>query len=214
MQKILVVILILLVSFLGSSKSFPRISLKKTKAVGKKLPNFELASRKGPLTFQTDQYVGNVSIGTPPQNFSLLFTLQCGDIFVASTDCKSCVSSVNNMYNSSKSSTFSKIYDSDTNKSVKYPYSREFPDGTDEGFFSYDTVIVSSFSATRQPIVQIQKSDGEKSWDGDGLIGLSFSNQSYYRQRTFLDSIFEQGVIKQKVFSLWFSRDQGGGIII
>ncbi|XP_015682377.1 gastricsin-like, partial [Protobothrops mucrosquamatus] len=82
-------------------------------------------------------YYGEISIGTPPQNFMVLFDTGSSNLWVPSIYCQSQSCSNHALFNPSQSSTYS---------SNGQTFSIQYGSGSLSGVFGYDTVTVSSSS--------------------------------------------------------------------
>lgn len=80
-------------------------------------------------------FAGNISIGTPEQYFAVVFDTSSSNLWVPDKSCKFCSSYHDDLYDSSKSSTYKK---NGQNFSINYGIG--MLGGTVQGFLGEDTV--------------------------------------------------------------------------
>lgn len=156
-------------------------------------------------------YYGEISIGTPPQNFSVLFDTGSSNTWVPSSLCPAsdvaCQS--HNQYKSSASSTYVPV---GTNISIVYGT------GSMEGFLSNDTVRIAGLNVTNQTFAEATaEPDGFfDSQPFDGILGLGFNTLSN-GINTPVDNMIAQGLLDKPEFSVYLRRNGSsliGGEII
>nr|XP_030708017.1 pregnancy-associated glycoprotein 2-like [Globicephala melas] len=79
-------------------------------------------------------YVGNITIGTPPQQFKVVFDTGSADLWVPSTYCDSRPCYTHNVFNPHASTTF---------RLSGFPVDLTYGSGRMVGFLGYDTVRVT-----------------------------------------------------------------------
>lgn len=156
-------------------------------------------------------YYGEISIGTPPQNFSVLFDTGSANTWVPSSQCPAsdvaCQS--HNRYNSSASSTYVPV---GTNFSIVYGT------GSMEGFLSNDTIRIAGINVTNQTFAEATAEPGGffESQPFDGILGLGFNTLSG-GINTPMDNMIAQGLLDKPEFSVYLRRNgsslMGGEII-
>jgi hypothetical protein len=104
------------------------------------------------------QYYGEVSIGTPEQQFLVVFDTGSADFWIPDSSCQShsfnCAKK--KAYDSSKSSTFA-----DITKGGKTEFSITYGSGPVEGKYSTDTVkIADDFVVEAQTFAQVESTEG------------------------------------------------------
>jgi cathepsin D len=113
----------------------------------------------------TDPTAGNITVGTPPVNFTVGFDTSSSDLFLPGIECDSTCSG-HKKYDPSRSST---------SKPVGKPFSLDFGnDGTASGAQFTDTIEIAGLTATDQTFgVATQYGDGFNSsnFPADGLLG-------------------------------------------
>lgn len=86
-------------------------------------------------------YTGLVTIGTPPQQFSVVLDTGSSDLWVASTSCIQCTSIVSNFFDPARSASFT---DTRSNVSIKYG------SGQVAGTVGIDTVSMAGYTVANQ----------------------------------------------------------------
>uniref|UniRef100_T1GQB2 Peptidase A1 domain-containing protein n=1 Tax=Megaselia scalaris TaxID=36166 RepID=T1GQB2_MEGSC len=139
--------------------------------------------------YENLQYFGTISIGTPPQNFTVLFDTGSSNLWIPSVNCINC--NALTAYDSSNSSTYV------PNGNV---FSIAYGKGQVAGIFDMDYVSVSGILIRNQTFAEATYEPGNvfQNFNFDGIFGLGFRNIAV-------------------VFSVWLSRDSNnkpGGEII
>ncbi|MBN3325215.1 RENI protein, partial [Atractosteus spatula] len=225
---------LLLALMITSSQALIRISLKKMPSIRETLREMgvspaqvfaEMAQKMGfdtppsngtaptPLTNYLDtQYFGEISIGSPPQMFNVVFDTGSANLWVPSYSCSplytACFS--HNRYDSSKSRTH---IENGTGFSIQYG------SGNVRGFLSEDVVVVGGIpvvqmfaEATALPALPFIFAKF------DGVLGMGYPNAAIDGITPVFDRIISQHVLKEEVFSVYYSRDPhhkpGGEIVL
>ncbi|KAI9277206.1 aspartic peptidase domain-containing protein [Phascolomyces articulosus] len=155
------------------------------------------------------QYVGKVSIGTPPQVLELNFDTGSADLWFISTLCKDC-DEYNTQFNHEESQTFRWGEE-------RKEWAIQYGDGsTASGLVGYDTVNLGGLSIHDQGI---ELATHETKMDSvvHGILGLGFPQLCTVKGlKTPLQNLIAQNLIEKPIFS--FSLGQylhgGGGELI
>ena len=112
------------------------------------------------------QYYGPVSIGTPQQEFKVVFDTGSSNLWVPSSECKTIACLLHTRYDHSKSSTYVK---NGTALNVKYG------SGSISGFISQDTVTLGGIPVTKALFGEVTKEDGISfiASSFSGILGLA-----------------------------------------
>ncbi|KAL3538738.1 hypothetical protein ACH5RR_002104 [Cinchona calisaya] len=157
------------------------------------------------------QYFGEISIGTPPQYFEVVFDTGSSNLWVPSSKCLLSLSCyVHSKYKSKQSSTYTEI-----GRSCKIPYGS----GSIYGFLSRDNVGIGGFTINDQVFT-------EAKWEGlftfllaqfDGILGLGFRENAIGQVTPVWYNMVLQGVVTKQTFSFWLDtnpRSKLGGEIL
>ncbi|XP_056670600.1 renin-like [Monodelphis domestica] len=153
--------------------------------------------------YEDIQYYGEISIGTPPQTFKVVFDTGSSDFWVPSILCSpfNNVCEMHKGYHSSLSSTYK------TNGS---DFDVWYASGHVNGFLSQDILTIGGIEVT-----QVFGEATSLSFIPfgltffDGVLGLSFPTQSMNGITPVFDNIMAQGVLKEDIFSIYYSRKSG-----
>ncbi|KAI5243560.1 Gastricsin [Manis pentadactyla] len=164
-----------------------------------------------PITNYLDSYYfGEISIGTPPQNFLVLFDTGSSNLWVPSTYCQSQACSNHNRFNPSQSSTF---------RNNGQTYTLYYGSGSLTVFLGYDTVTVQNIVIQNQEfgLSEYEPSNPFYYSDFDGILGMAYPSLAVGNDPTVMQSLLQQGQLTQPIFSFYFSRQptyQYGGELI
>ncbi|KAJ4721763.1 Aspartic proteinase [Melia azedarach] len=165
-----------------------------------------------PLTNYLDaQYFGVIGVGSPPQNFTVIFDTGSSNLWVPSSKCYFSIACYfHSRYKSSKSSTYSKI-----GKTCEINYGS----GSISGFFSQDNVEVGSLIVKDQVFIEATR-EGSLTFllaKFDGIVGLGFQEIAVGDAAPVWYNMVKQGLVDDEVFSFWLNRNpeaaEGGEIV-
>ncbi|XP_015718538.1 pepsin A-like [Coturnix japonica] len=152
-------------------------------------------------------YVGTISIGTPPQHFSVIFDTGSANMWVPSVYCTSLACANHRRFDPARSSTYHS-----TNTSVAAWYGT----GSMVGVLAYDTVMVGSIQVQNQMV-------GLSQWEPgsflvhvpfDGFLGLAFPRIASSGATPLFDNMMSQGLVAQDLFSIYLTPDKRNGSFV
>ncbi|XP_043356287.1 gastricsin-like isoform X4 [Dermochelys coriacea] len=147
-------------------------------------------------------YYGEISIGTPPQNFLVLFDTGSSNLWVPSTYCQSQACTTHTLFNPSASSTYS---------SDGQTFSLQYGSGSLTGVFGYDTVTIQDISITKQEFGLSETEPGTSFVYAqfDGILGLGFPAIAAGGATTVMQGLMQENLIDSPLFSFYLSGQEG-----
>lgn len=125
--------------------------------------------------FQDAQYYGEISIGTPPQTFSVVFDTGSANLWVPSSRCKgfNLACFLHRRYASDKSDTF--VRDGT-------PFAIKYGSGSMSGFISHDKISVGSLTLKNASFAEAVTEPGAAFVLSkfDGILGLAYPSLSVH----------------------------------
>ncbi|XP_016078809.1 PREDICTED: chymosin-like [Miniopterus natalensis] len=152
------------------------------------------------------QYFGKISIGTPPQEFTVVFDTGSSDLWVPSVYCKSDACKNHHLFDPAKSSTFQDLGE---------PLSIQYGTGSMEGVLGYDTVIVSNIVDRHQTVGLSTKEPGDVFTYSqfDGILGLAYPSLASEYSVPVFDNMMNRHLVAQDLFSVYMSRNGPGSML-
>ncbi|XP_014648363.1 PREDICTED: pepsin A-5-like [Ceratotherium simum simum] len=154
-----------------------------------------------------EEYFGTISIGTPAQDFTVIFDTGSSNLWVPSTYCSSLACTNHNRFNPEDSSTYEA-----TSESV----SIEYGTGSMTGILGYDTVKVGGIDDTNQIFGLSETEPGSTFYYApfDGILGLAYPSISSSDATPVFDNIWDQGLISEDLISVYLSSDDESGSVV
>ncbi|KAM9003090.1 chymosin-like [Sarcophilus harrisii] len=160
-----------------------------------------------PLTnFLDSQYFGKIYIGTPPQEFTVVFDTGSSNLWVPSVYCNSTACENHHRFSPSESSTFN---------STEEPLSIQYGTGSMEGVLGYDTVIVSSIVDPDQIFGLSTQEPGNifTYSEFDGILGLGYPSLAVDQATPVFDNMMNKHLVAQNLFSVYMNRHGPGSML-
>uniref|UniRef100_A0A096MPA5 Peptidase A1 domain-containing protein n=1 Tax=Papio anubis TaxID=9555 RepID=A0A096MPA5_PAPAN len=154
------------------------------------------------------EYFGTIGIGTPAQDFTVIFDTGSSNLWVPSVYCSSLACTNHKRFNPQDSSTY---------QSTSGTLSITYGTGSMTGILGYDTVQVGGISDTNQIFGLSETEPGSFLYYApfDGILGLAYPSISSSGATPVFDNIWNQGLVSQDLFSVYLSADdQSGSVMI
>ncbi|KAI3417102.1 uncharacterized protein J3R85_014720 [Psidium guajava] len=157
------------------------------------------------------QYYGEICIGTPPQQFTVIFDTGSSNLWVPSAKCYFSIACYfHSKYKASRSSTYTK-----NGKTCDISYGS----GSISGFLSQDNVEVGDLIVKDQVFIEATR-EGSLTFvlaKFDGILGLGFQEISVGNVTPVWYNMVQQGLLDDEIFSFWLNRNpdvkEGGEIV-
>ncbi|KAM9278176.1 pepsin A-like [Morus bassanus] len=157
--------------------------------------------------FMDTQYFGAISIGTPAQEFTVIFDTGSSNLWVPSVYCSSPACGNHKRFNPEKSSTFV-----GTNESLYIAYGT----GSMTGVLGYDTVTVSDIKVINQIFGLAETEPGTVFYYApfDGILGLAFPSISSSGATPVFDNMMTEDLVARDLFSVYLSKNEQKGSFV
>ncbi|GKY90536.1 hypothetical protein MPSEU_000027300 [Mayamaea pseudoterrestris] len=159
------------------------------------------------------QYYGVVSIGSPPQSFSVIFDTGSSNLWVPKVGCSHC--GIPFIGQKSK-------YDHDLSKSYAEDggiFDIMYGSGSVNGYFSQDTVTLAEDLAVQgQRFAEVQDAGGLGMayllGKFDGILGMGFTSISIDNTPTVFENMIQQNLVDQPMFSFYLGDNMPGELML
>ncbi|CAH8563479.1 unnamed protein product [Schistosoma rodhaini] len=154
--------------------------------------------------YQNIEYYGEISIGTPPQTFHVIFDTGSPYLWIPSKKCdpSNLACQLHHKYDSSKSLTYK------PNGALFYV---QYGTGTASGFLSSDCVHIGSLNIVDQTFGEVINQPGKVfvNFHFDGIMGMGFQQTSQNSNPTpiFMNMI-KQNLVDKPVFAVYLNLNE------
>ncbi|KAL3066193.1 hypothetical protein OYC64_016192 [Pagothenia borchgrevinki] len=148
-------------------------------------------------------YYGVISIGTPPQSFSVIFDTGSSNLWIPSVYCSSQACQNHRKFNPKESSTF---------KWGNKPLSIRYGTGSMTGYLASDTVEVGGISVANQ-VFGLSQTEAAflAHMAADGILGLAFQTIASDDVVPVFDMMVKERLVSQPLFSVYLSSNSAQG---
>jgi len=157
------------------------------------------------------EYYGRISIGSPPQEFLVVFDTGSGNLLLPSKQCSGEACTSHKRYDAARSSSAVDVGFADQpDKSVDRGGDRDvvtitFGTGEISGIFIRDDICIGSICTHGDFVAATEESDEPFSLvPFDGIFGLSLPQMSEGPHFNILDCMIRDKVLKSNMFSVFF----------
>jgi hypothetical protein len=153
-------------------------------------------------SYNTELY-GTIYIGTPPQEFTMIFDTGSSNIWVPSSSCTG-ADGMKHFY----------PQDSDTFCPLSGTMTIQYGKGAVEGVLGMDTMTVAGLTIQNVTFAQIDQMAGiSAQCSFDGIIGMAFPALSQDGLPTFMQNILAQDLIADPSFSFYISESSSAIVL-
>nr|XP_016848776.1 PREDICTED: gastricsin-like [Anolis carolinensis] len=153
-----------------------------------------------PITnYLNSYYFGEISIGTPPQNFLVVMDSGSSNLWVPSVYCDTAACAKHNRFSPSASSTYS---------NSGQTYTLYYGAGDLTVMLGYDTVMVQNIVVTNQEFGLSENEPMTPFYYAsfDGIMGMAYPSLAVGGTATVMQQMLNQGQLSEPIFSFYFSR--------
>lgn len=168
------------------------------------VPSLQLGrSREKIYNFMDAQFYGEISLGTPEQNFSVIFDTGSADLWVPSSYCVSQACATHRYFKAFKSSSFNH----DGRR-----FGIHYGSGQLLGVMARDTLKIGNLTIENQEFGEsvYEPSSAFVFAKFDGVLGLGYPSLAEILGNTVFDNIMSQKKVDQAVFSFYLTRRTDG----
>ncbi|XP_057585230.1 pregnancy-associated glycoprotein 2-like [Hippopotamus amphibius kiboko] len=150
-------------------------------------------------------YFRHITIGTPPQEFRVIFDTGSADLWVLSIYCFSPACRAKKLFNPHLSTTF---------QHMREFFKLKYDCGRSVGSLGYDTVRIGNLVDLGQAFSLSERQIGFGNKPFDGILGLGYPSIALEGITPVFDNLKTQGVISQPVFAFYLSNGKENGSVV
>ncbi|XP_043828009.1 pepsin A-like [Dromiciops gliroides] len=153
------------------------------------------------------EYHGTIGIGTPPQEFKVVFDTGSANFWVPSVLCYSPACHYHPRFDPQQSSSF---------KATQQTFSIAYGTGSMTGVLAYDTVKIGDIEDTNQifGLSQTESNTFLAFTTFDGILGMAYPEISEAGATPVFDNLWNQRLISKNVFAFYLSSNEKNGSVL
>ncbi|KFP55227.1 Cathepsin E, partial [Cathartes aura] len=152
------------------------------------------------INYLDTEYFGQISIGTPPQNFTVVFDTGSSNLWVPSVYCASKACAQHTKFQPSQSSTY---------QATGTPFSIQYGTGSLTGVIGSDQLVVEGLTVSNQQFAESISEPGKVFLDAefDGILGLAYPSLAVEGVPPVFDNMIAQNLVELPMFSVYMSTN-------
>uniref|UniRef100_A0A8D0BNI9 cathepsin E n=1 Tax=Salvator merianae TaxID=96440 RepID=A0A8D0BNI9_SALMN len=152
------------------------------------------------LNYFDVEYFGLISIGNPPQNFTVIFDTGSSNLWVPSVYCSSKACAAHSRFHPSRSSTYEEVGTS---------FSIQYGTGSLTGIIGTDQVTVEGITVAKQQFAESVTEPGKTFLvaEFDGILGLGYPSLAVDGITPVFDNMMAQKLVDLPIFSVYMNRN-------
>ncbi|XP_042780925.1 cathepsin E isoform X1 [Panthera uncia] len=227
-MKTLVLLLLVLLDLGLTQKTLHRVPLKRHPSLRKKLrargqlsefwksQNLDMiqyteactmsqGANEPLINYMDTEYFGSISIGSPPQNFTVIFDTGSSNLWVPSVYCTSPACKTHARFYPSQSNTYSALGNH---------FSIQYGTGSLSGIIGTDQVDVEGLLVVGQQFGESVTEPGQTfvNAEFDGILGLGYPSLAVGGVTPVFDNMMAQNLVDMPMFSVYMSSDPESGV--
>ena len=173
--------------------------------------NIEPVNRKSNLknkvnliNFANAQYYANISVGSPPQRFKVIFDTGSSNLWIQSDQCKSQSCREHKGFNMKNSHSYKPFLSINNEVNV---FQIKYGTGKIKGELGIDKVTIGDLEIEKQTIgiTMVEEGNAFKNVPFEGILGLSFQTNNH--TVPFFDNVIKSNKLKHNIFSMYLSKN-------
>mmetsp|Transcript_95774 Transcript_95774/g.240000 ORF Transcript_95774/g.240000 Transcript_95774/m.240000 type:complete len:416 (-) Transcript_95774:225-1472(-) len=158
--------------------------------------------------FQNACYYGELTVGTPPQTFRVIFDTGSSNLWVPNVNLNP-ASPNKRLYDSSKSTTY---------KADKHPFNIQYGSGPVSGFYSRDAMQIGAFPVPDYLFAEVDTAIGLGAMytqsPFDGICGMGWPALAAKEVTVPFQALVDTGKLDRQVFSFYLGDNEDGELVI
>uniref|UniRef100_A0A8C8U2Q8 Cathepsin E n=1 Tax=Peromyscus maniculatus bairdii TaxID=230844 RepID=A0A8C8U2Q8_PERMB len=166
--------------------------------------NVDQSTNEPLINYLDMEYFGTISIGSPPQNFTVIFDTGSSNLWVPSVYCTSPACKTHPVFHPSQSSTY---------EEVGSHFFIHYGTGSLTGIIGADQVSVQGLTVDGQQFGESVKEPGQTfvNAEFDGILGLGYPSLAAGGVTPVFDNMMAQNLVDLPMFSVYLSSDPEHG---
>ncbi|KAF8080250.1 hypothetical protein N665_0962s0007 [Sinapis alba] len=158
-------------------------------------------------------FYGEISIGTPPQKFNVVFDTGSSNFWIPSMEWPTKTLYQHQKFNTKGSKTYTAKYDKTDKHKRKINVDIIYKKGALKGTLSQDNLMLGGIILEAQDFfVGFEPNDDDvKNFKFDGVLGLGLPSLKYPGTVTVLENLVNKKLISKHIFSIWMTSRKGDG---
>ncbi|KAG2214057.1 hypothetical protein INT46_004972 [Mucor plumbeus] len=157
-------------------------------------------------------YYGEISIGSPPQKFNVIFDTGSSDLWVVSSKCASDICKSHQKFDLQASNTYEYLENEEAEQDGGSFIQVEYGTGSIQGHVGKDLVALANNQILLQDQVIVDAFDISRNFINSpfhGIFGLGLNDLSSSKSSSPLYTMLEQDILQEPIFAIYSQHNAG-----